>query len=320
MRRSGAVLFLLILACCLPASAAAASAPTIEYSAPSPLRNHEATLRFAVNPNGLDTSYEVEYGFEAGDYFEYNYPWDRELPAGTEPVAGKAEIPAHFEAKLQPATEYHWRVVATNSAGTTTGPDQVFTTPDEPPPVFTTGAVTVLAPTSVVFEGTVDPEGNPLTGCRFRWVSDTTHTYAGFEKSYGGPPNRFGETVPCAESAAEIGFGTDPVTVHAEATITTPGVYWVRLEGDNAYEDAVDTTNFGVEFDTRAPLVRICGSGQGCTSTSDPLTETVPTSSSPAAAIAAAPQLKKKQRKKPALKKKRRQLRHNAAIVAPRPR
>lgn len=317
MRRIQIALFALLLACCLPASVAAASPPSIEYFAPSPLRNHEATLRFAVNPNGHDTTYEVEYGREAGNYFEHNYPWTREVPAGTTPVKGKADIPAHFQGALGAGTEYHWRVKATNSAGTTVGPDQTFTTTDEPAPEFATGPVTVLTPTSVSFEGTVDPEGWPLTGCRFRWVTDTTHKYAGFEKWSATEMARFGQTVPCEESFGEIGAGTEPVAVHAQAAITTPGVYWVRLEGENAYEDAV-APGFGVEFNTLAPLLVICGSG-GCHSTSDPLTETIPTATPAAAPLAGMPpHLTKKQRKK--LKKQRRQLRRNAAIVAPRPR
>lgn len=316
MRRIPVTLFALVFVCCLSAPVAAASPPTIEYFAPSPLRNHEATARYSVDPEGLPTSYELQYGPASGDYLPHSYPWAGDLPAGSDPVMLKAELPAHFQGPLTPGHTYYWRVVAKNADGTTEGPEQQFTTTDEPAPEFATGAVTVLSPTSVTFEGTVDPQGNPLTGCRFRWVSDTTHTYAGFEKSYGGPPFRFGETVPCAESYAEIGSGTGPVTVHAEAAITTPGVYWVRLEGENAYEDAV-AAGPGAEFDT-PPLLVICGSG-GCHSTSDPLTEALPKPTPSAAPLTQVlPHLVKNQRKK--LKKHRRQLRRNAAIVAPRPR
>lgn len=295
-------------------SVAAASPPTIEYFAPSPLRNHEATLRFAVNPNGHATTYEVEYGREAGNYFEHNYPWTREVPAGTTPVMGKADIPAHFQGMLGAGTEYHWRVIATNSAGTTVGPDQTFTTPDEPAPEFTTGAVTVLTPTLVRFEGTVDPGGWPLTGCRFRWVTESVYKHApGFEGYAANEMVSFGDAVPCEESPAEIGSGTEPVAVHADVTLLKPGRYWFRLEGENAYEDSAGK---GVELDT-LPLLVVCGSG-GCHSTSDPLTEAIPTPT-PAAApsVGALPHRMKKHGKKP-LKKKRRQLRRNATIVAPR--
>lgn len=60
MKRSAP--FLLVLACCLcvPAMAVAASAPSIEYRAPSSIRNTEATLHFAIDPEGLETEYEIE--------------------------------------------------------------------------------------------------------------------------------------------------------------------------------------------------------------------------------------------------------------------
>lgn len=238
MRRIGPIVFFLILACCLPASAAAAGPPAIQYFAPSPLRNHEATLRYSVDPEGLATEYWIEYGLASGDYFEYTYPWKGELPAGDEPVMRSAEVPAHFQAALQSGTTYYWRVIAKNSAGTTEGPEQEFTTTDLPPPGIVTGVATQQTLTSASLAGTVDPEGFPLTGCRFRYVDEHVFHYKGFEGYAATEMVAFGKAVPCEESPGEIGSGNEPVAVHADVSGLKPGPYRFRLEAENAGEDA----------------------------------------------------------------------------------
>jgi hypothetical protein len=251
VRRAATTFALALLALAvLPAAALAAAAPTIEHSTPSPIRNHEATLRFSIDPEGLETSYETMYGTEAGNYHPFHEPIDGVLPAGDEPVLLEKKIPVFFEAALQPGTEYHWRVVARNAEGETIGTDQVFTTTDGPKPIFGNGEATQTGPTSVGFSGTVDPEGAPLTGCRFRYVDKVTFIMAGFEKWAATEMVRFGTTVPCEESLGEIGSGTEPVTVHGEATGLEPGEYVFRVEGENAYEDSVPVG--GVPFTVSA--------------------------------------------------------------------
>ncbi|HEX5592105.1 MAG TPA: hypothetical protein VFX35_02015 [Solirubrobacterales bacterium] len=247
MKRALAFLFVLAIAVSASAGvAAAAGAPAIEYGTPSPIRNHEATLRFAIDPEGLETSYEVMYGEVGESYRPLHEPLDGVLPAGDDPVSLAKQLPVFFEGPLQAGTEYHWRVVAKNASGETVGSDQVFTTTNGPKPTFVSVEATQTGPDTVTFTGTVDPEGAPLTGCRFRFVDAETFHYAGFEKAEGEGVARFGRTVPCEESAAEIGSGTEPVTVHAEADEIKPGEYFFRLEGENAYEDA--TAFGGVSF------------------------------------------------------------------------
>lgn len=257
VKRAVAFLFVLVVSLCVPALAAAASAPSIEYGTPDPIRNHEAMLHFSIDPEGLETSYEVMYGEVGESYLPFHEPLDGVLPAGDEPVALEKLLPVFFEPPLQAGTEYHWRVVAKNAEGETVGGDQVFTTTNGPKPVFVTFSATQTGAESVTFTGTVDPEGAPLTGCRFRWVDKETFHQAGFEKAEGEGVARFGRTVPCEESSGEIGSGTEPVTVHGEGTEIKPGEYFFRVEGENAYEDA---TAFGgmpftvsAEFDTGGP-------------------------------------------------------------------
>jgi hypothetical protein len=218
--------------------------PVIGYGTPDPIRNTEATLHFSIDPQGLETEYEVEWA-QVGEEFQ-DWGMAQVVPAGEEPVALELKIPRYWEGDaLASGREYHWRVRAWNTTGETVGSEQRFTTTDAAAPVFTNLTATQTGPNTVVFTGTVDPEGAPLTGCRFRWVSPSTFQYAGFEKWAAVEVVRFGETVPCKESLAEIGSGTEPVTVHGEATIES-GEWFFRLEGENAYEDA--TAVGGVPF------------------------------------------------------------------------
>jgi hypothetical protein len=77
-------------------------------------------LNASINPGGLQvTTCLLEWGTTT----EYGHPepCEPEPGAGTSPVA----VHRHIE-KLEPNIPYHWRVIATNEAGTTTGPDHTF--------------------------------------------------------------------------------------------------------------------------------------------------------------------------------------------------
>ena len=66
---------------------------------------------------------------------------------------------------MQPNALYHVRLVATNSAGTTVGPDQTFTTaasPSAPPPPVLGKAVNVAPVSGHVF--IMPPPGKSLGG------------------------------------------------------------------------------------------------------------------------------------------------------------
>jgi hypothetical protein len=234
----------LALALCLLPAAAFAAAPAIEYSTPDPIRNTEATLRFSVDPEGLETSYEVEIAKVGQSLNSWGMP--RLAPTGEDPVALEVDVPRYFEGGLIPGTQYHWRVTAWNDDGKTVGTEQLFTTTDGPMPTFATAGGSQTGSGQVSFTGTVDPEGAALTGCRFRWVDKTIFTNAGFEKWAATEMVRFGETVPCDENAKEIGSGTEPVPVSGLATDLEPGEYVFRVEGENAFGGPV--SGKGVPF------------------------------------------------------------------------
>lgn len=80
----------------------------------------EATLRATINPQFGQTGYRFEYGLD-GSYGQATPT--KQIPAGHGDVSVEANL-----AGLQAGRTYHFRVVATNSLGTTTGQDKTFAT------------------------------------------------------------------------------------------------------------------------------------------------------------------------------------------------
>jgi len=83
----------------------------------------KATLRGTVNPFGLSATYHFEYGPTTG--------YGSRIPVGHEALAGQGREPLPVEQMvegLQPATTYHYRLVAESSAGTSFGADRTFST------------------------------------------------------------------------------------------------------------------------------------------------------------------------------------------------
>jgi hypothetical protein len=92
--------------------------PTVRALAATGVTRTGATAQLRVHPRGLDTTVRVEWGTGwASRTADVAFPaasWER---AGTAALTG-----------LAPGTTYRYRVVATNAAGTTVGPEQVLTT------------------------------------------------------------------------------------------------------------------------------------------------------------------------------------------------
>jgi len=96
------------------------SAPVVETGMVSDYAETTATLTGAVNPAGLSTTYRFEYGATASYGFS--------TPVSVAGVGNQALPVAAVIAGLQPSTTYHYRLVATNSLGTTHGADRTFAT------------------------------------------------------------------------------------------------------------------------------------------------------------------------------------------------
>ena len=150
------------------------SAPTIVSGPPgvtpsSPSVGSSSTAGFSgsINPGGLPTTAHFEYGLAPSLRATAGPPYDQTTP--DQPVGSDfAGHPLTANVTgLIPNAVYHARLVATNSAGTTFGPDQTFRTNQAPqPPAPILGNTENVAPVS----GTVFVLSGgrlvPLTGAR----------------------------------------------------------------------------------------------------------------------------------------------------------
>ena len=100
--------------------ASLALAPTVKTNSATSVTTSSATLNGTVNPNGASTEYYFEFGTSTG-YGSTTTTTD--AGSGTSDVTVDADITG-----LSASTSYHFRIRATNSAGTSYGDDQTFTT------------------------------------------------------------------------------------------------------------------------------------------------------------------------------------------------
>lgn len=98
---------------------AAITAPAISAGGVSDVQPTAATITGAINPHGAATSYRFEYG-PTTSYGSASPPGS--LAASTRASTVRARIGG-----LAAGKRYHYRLVATNSAGTTRGSDRSFT-------------------------------------------------------------------------------------------------------------------------------------------------------------------------------------------------
>ena len=133
----------------------ATSGPPRITSKPTTAIGHEAaTVNAEINPDQIETTYHFEYG-ETTEY-------GTEVPSGGASV-GKGGTPVAVSAGLtglKLGVTYHFRVVATNTAGTKIGPDETFTTV---PPALVTSYATGVSATDATLNTTVNPLGNDTT-------------------------------------------------------------------------------------------------------------------------------------------------------------
>ena len=155
---------------------------------------------------------------------------------------------------LSPGTTYHYRIEATNSAGTTTGTDATFMTappgpapappgpgPAPPPvtavPMVTTGAASLITEVSASVGGQVDSNG----------LATTYHLDYGRTVAYGSSTR----AAPVGSGTSLIGISAHLEGLHASAT------YHYRLVASNG-----DGTSYGADRTFRTlPRLRLQPAG-----------------------------------------------------------
>ncbi|MGN6662670.1 MAG: hypothetical protein ACTHK6_00470 [Solirubrobacterales bacterium] len=185
--------------------------PEATTGAASGVSVNQATLNGTVHPNGPDTHYYFEYGTTT------SYGSDQPAPPGTDAGSGTASVGAATALSgLTPGTTYHYRLVASSSAGTSYGGDQSFTTPPAAPAVTVEAANNFQPGGLATLHGTVNP-GNGPTHYRFEW---------GTSEAYGNKA-----PVPDGELAA----GLSPQSLERAITgLSGHTTYYYRLFAENS--------------------------------------------------------------------------------------
>ena len=157
-----------------------ATGPPVVTTNPATLiASFSATLNGSLNPHGLTTTVSFQYGTTTA--------YGSTTPMQTQTGNTYRDIAANISG-LSPNTVYHFRIVATNSAGTRFGGDRTFRTlSPSGPPVATTNPATFIASFSATLNALLNPHGLPTS----------FHFQYGTTPSYGlttAPQNRAGNT------------------------------------------------------------------------------------------------------------------------------
>jgi hypothetical protein len=210
------------------------SPPRASTTAASSVTPSGATLNGSVNPEGTQTEYDFEYGTSAL-YGQLAPTPALSAGSGSSPVSAPTTISG-----LQPATTYHYRVVATNAFGQVArGEDMSFKTSAAPAPAATTAAASSVSSSSAQLNGSVDPNGYATTD-RFEYGTGTA----------------YGQSSPAPEQSA--GSGTSAQAVGTVLAGLQPGTtYHYRVVATNAFGEATDGAD--ATFTTSGATVSLVG-------------------------------------------------------------
>ncbi|HSH95701.1 MAG TPA: putative Ig domain-containing protein, partial [Roseimicrobium sp.] len=167
------------------------SAPVIVSASASPVNLNSETLNAAVNPAGPPTSVYFQYGTSNAYGITTT---TQSLLAGVTGVPIVATLTG-----LQPSTIYHYRVVATNSWGTSMSADATFTTATSSPSIFSAASAGVT------------------TGQAFSYQIQATNSPTSY-----------------AASGLPAGLNLNATTGLITGAVNQPGTYPVTLSATNA--------------------------------------------------------------------------------------
>jgi hypothetical protein len=131
-----------------------AAPPTATTGEASEIALTSATVFGTIDPDGLYTSYEIDFGTDTS----YGTSVYGEAGAGTEGVTVSAVLQ-----NLAPDTTYHYRIVAINSDGKVYGSDQTFTTPVYSNPIVLPSTLPLVTTPAIAFPTETEPTQKAAT-------------------------------------------------------------------------------------------------------------------------------------------------------------
>jgi hypothetical protein len=201
--------------------------PAISGTTATDITDGAAILRAQVNPGGHSTTYRFEYGADTS-YGQTAPPAPAAIGSGSSPVPLAERIGG-----LQPATTYHFRVVAISSDGADVGSDATFTTFGSSPPggpdscpnaALRTGPSAAL-PDCRAYEqvSPVDKHGSAITG-RYNFNQASADGQRAVFGSYGDLPSSGGHGSQAPAYVAgrgPSGWSYDSTTPNSDPGLTS---------------------------------------------------------------------------------------------------
>src|SRR5262245_12973695 len=209
--------------------------PFVQSESFTDVTQSSVTLHATVVPFGLDTTCQFQYvddaTFQASGYTTATsvacVPAD--LGSSFTVVQASASVSG-----LASTTVYHFRVVVTNSAGTTNGADKTFQTAGAPAVV--SESASNITDTTATVNATIIPSGFDTT-CQFQYVNDAAFQASGYGTA---------TSVDC--SPFDLGSSFDQQNTSANVTGLKPKTtYHFRVVATNA---AGTTTGADTTFQT----------------------------------------------------------------------
>jgi hypothetical protein len=204
--------------------------PIVVTGVPGALSRTTAVVSGSVTPQGAETTYHFAFSDEAA--YEAKVAESASNPyvavVGVHDLSAGSDFAGHVVAgvtitELHPGTTYHYAIVATNSVGTTVGPDMVFTTSSGTPPLVSAGGIEGASWNEATITGSVDTRGLPTT----------------VEFELGTTP---GSGVFTAAEPSFAETGRVPVSAHVGPYLQPDTTYYYRTVATNT-----DGTSFGEE-------------------------------------------------------------------------
>jgi sugar lactone lactonase YvrE len=209
--------------------------PGVVTGAASSLTPTTATLNATVNPNGAEvTACTFEYGTSVS--------YGTSVPCASLPGSGESPVPVSAPLTgLSANTTYHFRIVATNSGGTSNGSDQTFTTAKAPSFTSSFGSEGTA---ELKFKG---PAGVAVDSSGNIWVADSANnrveelsSAGAFIKTFGwGVSNGNSEAQTCTSSCRAGIAGSQNGQFNAPwgIAIAPKGEVWVADTGNSRVEE-----------------------------------------------------------------------------------
>ncbi len=207
------------------------SRPTAVTNAATNVSRIAATLNGAVNPNGLSTAVVFQYGTTTS--------YGNEVAATPSPLSGTSvmQVTAALTG-LSPNTLYHYRLVATNGAGTTNGDDQTLTTlPNQTPLIAHTPVTLQPAGQQIIVQANVtDDDASVSATLSFRRGGESSFTAV----AMSGNGTAFQATIPAsAVTSRGVEYFMAAMDVwNAASRLPSSGVFSIQVRVENETKPA----------------------------------------------------------------------------------